>query len=186
MMNENIALHLVDAHDPDWTHTAMSMTRNYFLWMNDQLQHTCDFSISDIVGMPLDDYIASASNDICPKDSRCARFYLLVQGITPVSMGGWRILPSGDVEIVRVYTRPEHRGHGYGRLMLKNLIAECHQRGFRKIKLDTGCFMKEAQSLYRSLGFIDCAAYEGAEPPAQLIPFWLYMELDLTKASEAR
>jgi len=172
-------LKFVDAHRPEWSETAFSMTQEYFYWMNDQIQSTCGFSISEVVGMPLDQYIVSAADSICPKDQPHAKFYLLVAEETPVSMGGFRLLPCGDAEVVRIYTKPNHRGRGYGKMMLKRLIADTRLREFKTLKLDTGVFMKDAQSLYASLGFKECAVYDGAEPPARLFPYWHFMALDL-------
>ena len=171
-----------NAHEEKWASSALKMTYDYFNWMNDQIQCACGISISEIVGSSLEKYIVTAANQICPNDDQHAKFYLLVIENTPVSMGGWRTLPSGDAEAVRIYTTPAYRQMGYGKLMLNRVISDCHQRGFAKLKLDTAIFMKEAHALYRTLGFIDCPAYEGAEPPTQLIPHWLYMELNLTRA----
>ncbi len=173
-------IEFTNAHDPHWSSSASAMTRDYFYWMNDQIEKTCMFSISDVVGMPLDSYVTTAANYICPQDQAEAKFYLLVQDKNPVAMGGLRQLPCGDAEVVRIYTKPEHRGHGYGRMMLQRLISDARTSGFKKLNLDTGIFMKDAQKMYQSHGFIECKAYEGAEPPARLVPYWLFMELDLS------
>lgn len=172
----------VDAHSPEWSEAALQMTRDYFLWMNAEIEKACRFSISDVVGMPLEDYITSASKYICPKEHPNAKYYLLVAGQNPVAMGGLRALPSGHAEIVRIYTKPEFRGRGLAAMTLKRLIADAREGQFEKVKLDTGVFMKSAHSVYASHGFTICDPYEGAEPPERLQPFWLYMELDLLKA----
>lgn len=177
MMNN---LKFVNAHSPEWSEIAMSMTRDYFHWMNGEIEKTCSFSISDVVGMPLDQYITTAANEICPKDPSAAKYYLLVDDGTAVAMGGWRTLPSGDAEVVRIYTKPEYRGRGMGSMTMQRLIEDVRQAGFKKLKLDTGIFMKDAQAMYASHGFSACSAYEGAEPPAALLPYLLFMELDLS------
>ncbi len=182
-MNHSISLEkikFVDAHDSVWANIAFSMTRDYFVWMNDEIEKTCSLSISDLVGIPLEQYIKIAANDVCPKDQPHAKYYLLVDGNRAMAMGGLRVLPNGDAEVVRIYTKPEYRGRGIGRMIIKRLISDAHQSGFKKLKLDTGVFMKEAQQLYASYGFRLCEPYEGAEPPEALSPYWLYMELDLT------
>jgi len=171
--------HFVNAHSPEWRPSAESMTRDYFYWMNDQIQLACKFSISDIVGMPLESYITNAADSICPQDQLHAKFYLLVKDDFAVAMGGLRQLPSGDMEVVRIYTKPEHRGQGYGKKLLARLISDARHSGFANIKLDTGVFMKQAQSMYAAHGFVECEAYEGAEPPAKLFPYWHFMELSL-------
>ncbi len=171
--------YFVDAHSPEWEDTALQMTGEYFSWMNDQIQEACGFSIPDIVGMPLEQYIPLAMGFINPRDSLNAAFYLLISNGIPVGMGGLRQLPSGNGEIVRVYTRPEYRGQGYGKKILEHLIEDSKKRGFKFLNLDTGVFMKSAQSMYLAHGFTPCEPYEGAEPPPQLFPYWLYMQLEL-------
>lgn len=173
------SLKFVNAHHQEWKICASELTNEYFYWMNDQIEMTCHFSISDIVGMPLEAYITATADLICPHDQIHAKFYLLVKNETPVAMGGLRQLPNGDAEIVRVYTKPEFRGMGLGKAVLERLISDARKSGFGKLKLDTAVFMKQAQSLYASHGFTECAAYDGAEPPAQLFPYWHFMELKL-------
>ena len=96
-----------------------------------------------------------------------------------MGMGGLRQLPNGNGELVRIYTRPEYRGQGYGKRILEHLIEDSKKRGFKFLNLDTGVFMKSAQSMYLDHGFTLCDPYEGAEPPHQLLPYWLYMQLPL-------
>lgn len=171
----------VDAHSPQWADQARSLTVAYFQWMNQQITEACAFSIEDIVGMPLLNYVDSAWSTICPNDSARGKFYLLVAGSAAVAMGGIRRLPDGSAEIVRIYTEPGHRGKGYGAIILTRLISDAKQLGFQTLKLDTGNFMKAAHALYESFGFRDCAPYAGAEPPPELLPYWRYMERSLTE-----
>ena len=91
-------------------------------------------------------------------------------------MGGLRTLPDGAAEIVRIYTRPTYRGRGCGALMVRHLIEEAKRAGHSVIRLDTGVFMRSAQKIYEAAGFVRREPYEGAEPPAVLQPYWLYME----------
>lgn len=172
-------IHFVNAHSPQWADTALLMTKEYFLWMNDQIKDISGFSIPDIVGMPLDRYIPLAMAFINPRDSLYAAFYLLISDGVPVGMGGLRQLPSGNGELVRIYTKPKYRGQGFGKKILEHLIEDSKKRGFKFLNLDTGVFMKSAQAMYLSHGFRPCEPYEGAEPPPQLIPYWLYMQLAL-------
>jgi len=139
------AINFENAHHPKWSPIATSMTRDYFYWMNGEIHKTCHFSIQDIVGMSLDQYIETATNIICPQDQPEAKFYLLIIDNQAVAMGGIRSLKCGDAEIVRIYARPEHRGKGYGNMMMQKLIHDARLAGFNKVKLDTGIFMKSAQ-----------------------------------------
>ena len=62
-------------------------------------------------------------------------------------------------EIKRLYVAPAARGHGLGRVLVERIIAEARQLGYRSLLLDTLPFMKEAQSLYLSMGFRPTTAY---------------------------
>lgn len=171
----------VDAHSPEWGAQAQSLTMDYFRWMNLEIIRTCQFSIPDIVGMPLDDYVVAAAGAICPKNSQQSAFYLLVVDSNAVGMGGLRQLPDGNGEIVRIYVDPGFRSKGYGAMIIQHLISEAKRFSYNQLFLDTGAFMKSAHRLYESFGFVDCASYAGAEPPAALHPYWRFMSCDLTK-----
>ena len=173
----------VDAHAPEWSDKARALTVEYFQWMNQQIVQTCHFSIEDIVGMPLLNYVDTACDTICPKDPTRSRFYLLVVGADALAMGGIRSLPDGSAEIVRVFTHPLSRGRGYGAAILSRLITDAKQLGYQTLKLDTGNFMNSAHALYESFGFKDCAPYDGAEPPLALMPYWRFMECSLIPRS---
>ncbi len=62
-------------------------------------------------------------------------------------------------EIKRLYVVPAGRGRGLGRLLVERIIVVAREIGYRCLVLDTLPFMKEAQSLYLSLGFEPTTAY---------------------------
>lgn len=43
---------------------------------------------------------------------------------------------SGQPTIVALYTLPEYRRHGYGRLVFVAAINRCRERGFKKVRVD--------------------------------------------------
>jgi ribosomal protein S18 acetylase RimI-like enzyme len=59
-------------------------------------------------------------------------------------------------------------------------VSEAEALGYQRLRLETASFMREAQGLYRSLGFVETSAYEGGEfgstPAAAILTF---MQLDL-------
>jgi GNAT superfamily N-acetyltransferase len=67
---------------------------------------------------------------------------------------------SDDVgEIKRLYVAPAARGRGLGRVLVERIVAEARKLGYMSLLLDTLPSMKEAQSLYLSLGFKATTAY---------------------------
>jgi ribosomal protein S18 acetylase RimI-like enzyme len=93
-----------------------------------------------------------------------------------VGCGALRSLSAGEsCEMKRLYVRAAARGTGLGRILAENLIAKGRSLGYAVMRLDTLAQMSAARELYRSLGFVEIAAYY--DNP---LPSVVYMELDLT------
>ena len=84
-------------------------------------------------------------------------------------------LEANICEMKRLYLRPQFRGKGFGRALANRIIADAHQIGYQRMRLDTvEPVMKDAVAMYRKLGFKEVAPYR-PNPMAGAI----YMELEL-------
>jgi GNAT superfamily N-acetyltransferase len=158
---------------------VLDLTHEYFGWMDAEISGLCGFSIPDIVGMELGDYVVATTETMCASQPPDGAFYLVEYHGEAAGMGGLRRLPDGAAEIVRIYTRPAFRGLGIGASTITKLVDEARRFGYHRLKLDTGVFMTSAHRIYAAAGFTFTDPYEGAEPPAVLHPFWLFMHTEL-------
>ena len=62
-------------------------------------------------------------------------------------------------EMKRLYVRPEFRKRGIAKKLTLEIIKEAKRIGYKKMRLDTAPFMKEAIALYNSLGFKEIEPY---------------------------
>ncbi|WP_424973389.1 GNAT family N-acetyltransferase [Dinoroseobacter sp. S124A] len=70
-----------------------------------------------------------------------------------------------DMEIKRMFVRPEGWGHGLGTQLLEALLAEARAAGYARFFLSTHQSLNHAHALYRRMGFVDrpvSAAFPGA------------------------
>jgi len=77
-------------------------------------------------------------------------------------------------EMKRLYVRKEFRRKGIGKALSLAIINAAREIGYSYMKLDTVPWMREAITLYHSLGFSDISAYR-----YNPIPGTVYMELKL-------
>jgi putative acetyltransferase len=134
-----------------------------------------------------EEYAASLDIDLCFQDferelETLPGGYAEPEGTIIVAFAGGepagcvalRRIESGTCEMKRLYVRPAHRGKGIGRDLAAAVIERAREIGYATLKLDTLQSMTEANALYLSLGFKECAAYR---PNPCECP--VYMELSL-------
>jgi len=72
----------------------------------------------------------------------------------------------GAAEMKRLYVRPGFRGHRLGNGLTKTVLRYAREQGYSAVRLDTiEDRMREAQAIYRQLGFARRDAYYD-NPPA--------------------
>lgn len=171
-----LRLVLVELTQVDQRKLVLELTRDYFRWMDAEMEQAIGLPLSEVVGMDVEEYLTSVMDTICRSSPPESAFHLAFVDDQAVGMGGLRRLPDGSAEVVRIYTRPEFRGRGIGKLLVDEIVEEARRFGYATLKLDTGLFMSSAHKIYRAAGFEEIAPYEGAEPPDVLKPVWLYMQ----------
>lgn len=102
------------------------------------------------------------------------RLLVALEGDEAIGCVGLRRINNETCEMKRLYIRPAHRRKGIGRQLAVEVTREAEEAGYTRMRLDTLTSMKEAVSLYRSLGFKDIEQYR-----PNPIPGALFLELTL-------
>ena len=123
------------------------------------------------------EYLTSEVEKLC-SDPHGVYYLLELEGAS-IGMGALHQIRETAGEIKRMYIRPAHRGKGYGKALLRQLLQKAKEFGYRSVYLDSGRFMTAAHRLYRSFGFIECNEYPETEIPQQFRTQWLFMEKTL-------
>lgn len=71
----------------------------------------------------------------------------------PAGCGGIELVGNEYGEVKRMFVRPEFRGQGLARLMLKHLEDYASQHDIHVLRLETGIHQKDAIALYEGMGF---------------------------------
>lgn len=87
---------------------------------------------------------------------------------------GLRNIDSENCEMKRLYVKSRFRGYKIGTQLVKLIINDAKEIGYKAILLDTLPFLDEAIHLYKKLGFYEIESYNNS-PMDNLI----YMRLDL-------
>jgi putative acetyltransferase len=107
------------------------------------------------------------------------RFFLARLDGAAVACGGVALF-DGYAEVKRMYTRPDARGRGVAKAVLRRLEEEARTSGKTVLRLETGHYQTEAVGLYRRAGFTSCGAFgHYAQMPAHKIELSLFFEKPL-------
>ena len=81
-----------------------------------------------------------------------AFFLIRVNGV-PAGCGAVKLVGSEYAEVKRMYVRPQFRGIGLGKLMLRHLSDYTQARGIELLRLETGIHQPAALGFYERSGF---------------------------------
>ena len=100
------------------------------------------------------------------------RLYLARLDGRAVGCVALRRLDGERCEMKRLYVRPECRGRGIARRLIRQITGDARRMGFRRLLLDTLPALEEAVRLYRRLGFSEIPCYNDS-PVASTLFFQL-------------
>lgn len=105
------------------------------------------------------------------------RTMIVMVGDHVVAGGAYRRLSDTICELKRLYVTDAARGLGLGRKLSQALVSQAQKDGYRRMQLDTGDRLKEAISMYESMGFAHIPPYQ--DYPENLMPYLVFMERPL-------
>jgi putative acetyltransferase len=138
--------------------------RQYYAWLADE--HGINMSYQGV-----EEELASLPGYYAAPQGR---LLLLCEAEEPAGCGAFRPINEKICELKRMYVRPEFRGKGLGRAMAVRLLDEARESGYQIARLDTAVFLKEAQTLYHSLGFQVIGPYY--QVPEDILKWTIFME----------
>jgi ribosomal protein S18 acetylase RimI-like enzyme len=89
-------------------------------------------------------------------------------------------LDTANVEMKRLYVRPDTRGEGIGRALVTTFLDEVATEGFETVRLGVAPYHDRARALYTDLGFEFTEQYEGSNAPAAIVEDWGFMQRSLS------
>lgn len=163
--------------DADAAAPAIALGRVYMDWLVEQVAEHCGVRLTpDEVEQMHADLIAEGPHLLVDP----GRVYLGRVGGEPAAIGVLKPVGDGIGELKRIYVDPAHRGHDFGRLIFERLLDDARALGYAQLRLETFPFLTAAVDMYRRHGFVEVAAFDGAEAGARgLGGFELFMVLDL-------
>lgn len=86
-------------------------------------------------------------------------FLLALSDGMPVGCVSLRPLEGVEAEVKRLWVHPDARGQGLARRLMVALETRARAMGYQRLKLDSNSALTDAITLYRRMGWADCAPY---------------------------
>lgn len=156
--------------------TIKALFQEYLAWVFERIEAGYGYRPQFTLDEKVEQDVASMIEAFLPPSGR---LLLAFEEVHSAGIGCLRRIQENTGEIKRMYVRPEFRGRGIGRALLKALVSEAHEMGYLVVRLDSASFMEAAHSLYRSAGFNEIGPYQESEIPLDLRHSWRFMEKQL-------
>ena len=179
-MGDKINLKIITVVTDECNSHVKDLTLQYLMWVGLNFKKEFNVDIKESIHEHVDNDLREISKYFPPN----GRLLLCEYEKQVVGMVRMRKIGEKIGEVKNLYVLPEFRGKGLGRRLLEKLIQEARNIRYLKLWLDTGSFMKEAQALYRSVGFKEITSYPGSDIlQIDALEFlrsrWIYMDLVL-------
>lgn len=114
-------------------------------------------------------------NDLAAKyGAPSGRLYLAICDGAPAGCIALRKIDTLRCEMKRLYVRPQFRSLGIAGQLVRKLIADAKETGYKQMLLDTLPFLDIAVGMYKKYGFSEIESYNDSPMSTSI-----YMALDL-------
>jgi len=152
------------------------MNMEYMTWVMNELDSNYQIDSLTMMGMSIREIVDSTIGEFLGLKPPEGVLLIAKYAGGVAGMGAVTRLSDAVGEIKRMYNRPQYRGRGIGKQMLRRLLEKGREYGYVRFMLDTPKWAYAAQHIYRSAGFREIEEYPESQIPSELRKYWMYME----------
>ncbi len=179
-IHEGISLVVFVLYDPaKHKDDFIQLNIEYIGWITEQVLTRYGINFEETMGITVEKYVLSQYEKYTSIPQEDGKLLILEEAEQVIGMGAITRYSEDVGEVQRMYIKPEYRGRGWGKQLLKKLIDVAKEIEYTALRLDTGGFMDTAKYVYTSVGFREISEYAESEVPIPLRHHWFFMELEL-------
>jgi GNAT superfamily N-acetyltransferase len=130
----------------------IDMNLDYLTWLNENHKKHHHFDMEKVMEQSISSYVQTNFEYLIYLPP-VGIFYLVKHNGDFAGMGGLKKINEQEVEIKRIYVRPQFRRKGIGKVMMEKLLAKAKEFNYSTVRLASTSFMKSAHKLYKASGF---------------------------------
>jgi GNAT superfamily N-acetyltransferase len=172
-MNKTNAIKVVDATTIEDLDHVRALFREFVTWHLERNKEDIAL-LGDYFGEAFEEELRSLPGKYAPPKGRLLLAYCDGR---PAGCVALRKIDELSCEMKRMFVNTGFHGKGVGRVLAAAIINAGRAAGYKTMKLDTSFRQTEAQSLYKSMGFVKTKAYY--EMSKKVEDWLVFMELKL-------